>query len=79
MNGKPLGTHSIRKLPATYARRNGCSKDDVNARGRWKTAQKIVDRYIDVVLPYQDALVACTLCVGSPIRYAVKPNSGITS
>ena len=79
VNGKPLGTHSIRKLPATYARRNGCSKDDVNGRGRWKTAQKIVDRYIDVVLPYQDVLVAGVLCVGEPMRYGVKPNSGITS
>ena len=27
------GTHSTQKLPATYARRNGCSKDDVDARG----------------------------------------------
>ena len=31
-----IGTHSIRKLPATFARRNGCSRDDVDARGRWK-------------------------------------------
>ena len=27
-----IGTHSIGKLPATYARRNGCSKDDVARR-----------------------------------------------
>ena len=32
----PIGTHSIRKLPATYARINGCSEDNVDARGRWK-------------------------------------------
>ena len=29
----PIGTHSICKIPATCARRNGCSKDDVDARG----------------------------------------------
>ena len=28
----PIGTHSIRKLPATHARRKGCSKDDVARR-----------------------------------------------
>ena len=27
-----IGTHSIRKLPATYTRQNGCTKDDVDAR-----------------------------------------------
>ena len=26
-NPNRIGTHSIRKLPATYARRNGCSKE----------------------------------------------------
>ena len=29
----PIGTHSIRLLPATYAKRNGCSKEDVDAKG----------------------------------------------
>jgi len=38
-----LGTHSIRKFPSTHARRNGCSRDDVNARRRWKRAKQIVD------------------------------------
>ena len=28
-----LGSHSIRKFTATYARRNGCSRDDVDMRG----------------------------------------------
>ena len=36
----PIGNYSIRKLPATYARRNGCSKDDVDARRRWKSNKK---------------------------------------
>ena len=29
----PLNTHSIRKFPSTYTRMNGCSRDDVDARG----------------------------------------------
>ena len=36
VSGKPLGSHSIRKLPVTFARKNGCAKDDVDTRGRWK-------------------------------------------
>ena len=39
----PIGTHSIRELPATYVRRNGCTKDDMEARGRWKFNKRIVD------------------------------------
>ena len=31
---KPIGSHSIRKFPATYARSNGCARDDVDVRGR---------------------------------------------
>ena len=39
----PLGTHSKLKFPLTYARRNGCSRDDVDVRGRWKRLKRIVD------------------------------------
>ena len=31
---KPIGTHSIRKLPVTFSHRNGCARDDVDSRGR---------------------------------------------
>ena len=31
-----IGTHSLRKYPSTHARRNGCSRDDIDFRGRWK-------------------------------------------
>ena len=68
----PIGTHSIRKLPATYARRNGCSKDDVDARGRWKSNKRIVDTYIDCLIPFPDAKVASTLCIGGPVKYVVR-------
>ena len=74
----PIGTHSLRKFPSTQARRNGCSKDDVDSRGRWRK-RRVVDRYIDVNLPYPDAKVAAALCVGGPCKYVLKNGSGITS
>jgi hypothetical protein len=73
----PLGTHSVRKFPTTHARRNGCSKDDVDSRGRWRK-RRMVDRYIDVNLPYPDAKVAAALCVGGPCKYVLKEGSGVT-
>ena len=43
-----LGSHSLRKYPATWASRNDCSADEIEIRGRWKrNANRIVDRYID--------------------------------
>ena len=73
-----LGTHSARKFPATYARRNGCSRDDVDVRGRWKNKKRQVDTYIDVVLPYPDAKVASTLCIGGPVKYEIRRGSGVS-
>ena len=46
----PKGAHSITKFLTTYARRNGCSKDDVDARGRWKSNKRIVNTYIDCLI-----------------------------
>ena len=70
-----LGSHSTRKFAATFARRNGCSKDDVDARGRWKGRNRIVDLYIDSTIPYPDAKVAAALCVGGPIKYELARDS----
>ena len=64
----PLGTHSFRKLPASLARKKGCSRDDVDSRGRWRKV-RVSDSYIDVTLPYNDAKVASKLCVGGAIKY----------
>lgn len=61
----PLGTHSNRKFPATYARRQGCDKDDIDSRGRWRK-RRVQDRYVSSNLPYPDAKVAAALCVGGP-------------
>ena len=73
----PMGTHSNRKFPSTYARRNGCHKDDVDCRGRWRV-RRVSDAYVDTNLPYPDAKVAAALCVGGPCRYALKEGSGVT-
>jgi Transcriptional activator of glycolytic enzymes len=74
----PIGTHSIRKYPATQAG-NTCSLTEVETRGRWKRAGgRIVNRYISNRLPYSDAKVAAALCIGGPCKYSLKENSGVT-
>ena len=64
-----LGSHSIRKYAATQVRRSGCSKDDRDIRGRWKTKARVSDVYEDTELPYPDAKVAETLCIGGACYY----------
>lgn len=73
-----LGSHSTRKYAATMARRNGCSRDDVDARGRWKGQRRIVDLYIDAHLPFPDAKVASSLCLGGPVKYELRRDSRIS-
>jgi hypothetical protein len=73
----PLGTHSFRKFPATYARLNNCTRDDVDVRGRWRPRQRVSDRYIDIEVPYADAKVAAVLCVGGAVKYALVEDSGV--
>jgi hypothetical protein len=75
---KPVGTHSNRKFASTYARRHGCSRDDVDARGRCKRNKRTVDVYIDVSLPYPDAKVASVLCIGGPIKYEIRRGCNIS-
>jgi hypothetical protein len=59
-NNDPIGTHSIRKFAASYAINNGCNRDEVDNRGRWKRQRRTVDTYIDVYLPFPDAKVRHT-------------------
>ena len=74
-----LGSHSIRKYPATYARANGCTIDEINTRGRWKRSlRRMVDRYIDVEQPMIDGKVAAALCQGGPVKYILVEGSGIS-
>ena len=72
-----LGSHSLRKLVATHARRNGCSRDEIDLRGRWKKSRRIVDTYLDTTIPYPDAKVAASICVGGPIKYELVGNCGL--
>lgn len=74
-----LGSHSIRKYPATYARANGCTIDEIDTRGRWKrNSRRMVDRYVDVEQPMIDGKVAAALCPGGPVKYVLVEGSGIS-
>ncbi|KAG9403739.1 hypothetical protein AC1031_005227 [Aphanomyces cochlioides] len=67
-----LGTHSIRKGPATYCARNGVSRENIELRGRCRGYKKQVDTYIDIDRPLPDAQVASCLCGPSgAIMYCV--------
>jgi hypothetical protein len=68
-----LGSHSIRKYAATFARRCGVTKDEKDIRGRWKGAGRVSDVYDDVELPYPDAKVAEKLCGGGACFYLPNP------
>ena len=45
---------------------------------QWKRNKQIVDTYIDVNLPYPDAKVAATLCIGGAMKYGIQPQSGVS-
>ena len=75
-----LGTHSMRKGPATFASRFGMPKDWINQRGRWRGEKQQVDTYIDVFQPYPDAKVAGVLCgTRGPCMYKVKAEMNVPS
>ena len=69
-----LGSHSTRKYASTECRKRGCSKEEKELRGRWKAHSRISDRYDDVELPFPDAKVATTLCIGGPMKYMADRN-----
>jgi len=76
-----IGTHSIRKFAATWAAEHGMSHTEVEVRGRWKGGKngRVVNLYINLKQLPTDGKVAGILCVGQPVKYKLKPNSGITS
>ena len=75
-----VGTHSVRKFPATFAAENGCSEPEVEIRGRWKghKSGRVVNRYISPEQLTTDAKVAGVLAVGGPIKYRLKQGSNVT-
>ncbi|KAI2488930.1 hypothetical protein MHU86_25984 [Fragilaria crotonensis] len=60
-----LGSHSIRKFAATHARRSGCTKDDKDIRGRWKSKARVSDVYEtqNYLTLMQKLLKSCALAV----------------
>ena len=81
--GGKLGSHSIRKFAATWAKRLGKQASDVEFRGRWKgeeSKNRVVNgSYINPEQPFIDADVAAALCHNQPCSYRVhKDASGVT-
>ena len=72
-----LGNHSVRKGSATFAMRSGLSRDHTNRRGRWRVRKQVVDAYIEINLPYPDALAAHKLC-GSKGSCRYRPQVDLT-
>jgi hypothetical protein len=72
-----LGTHSTRKFAAAHRRKNGCTKEEKDLRGRWKRSKNVSNVCDDVDLPHPDAKVAGRLCMGGPCKCVVKEGSGI--
>jgi hypothetical protein len=75
----PLWTHSMQKCASMFCRRNGCTKDDKDYRGRWKRWGRVSDVYDDVELKWPDCKVASRLCVGGPCKYVVKEGAGVSN
>ena len=74
-----MGTHSVRKYPATYAHSNGCTYEEIERRGRWKrNGKRIVDRYVDPDQKWLDGKVAAALCVGGPVKYVLVEGSDVS-
>jgi hypothetical protein len=74
-----VGMHSYRKFPSNYTQGCGCTPDEIEIRGRWKTqGQRVVFRYIDIKQLTIDAKLAGVLCVGGPIKYKLKEGVTLT-
>ena len=71
------GTHSLRKLAGTRAKKCGCFKDEIDYRFRWKCKRQ-QDTYVATTVPYPDAKVAAALCKDGAIHYHLKEESGLT-
>ena len=75
-----IGTHSIRKFASTWCSEHGASPTEVEIRGRWKGGRngRVVNLYINVKQLPTDGKVAAILCVGQPVKYKLKPDTGVT-
>ena len=75
--GTVVGPHSLCKCAATHARINGCSRDEIDLRGRWKHLKRQVDTHLDTSVPYPDAKVCAAICIGGAIKYEVRKGAGV--
>lgn len=73
-----LGMHSVKKYGTTYPRRNGCAKDNVDVRARWKRYKRQQDDYADVTLPWPDLQITAVLCIGGPCKYVLRERCGLS-
>ena len=77
---RPVGAYSCRKAASSYAKRCGMPGSKIDHRGRWmpsgkKAGNRVVSGvYIDPEEEANDADVACTLCIGGPIKYKLDPS-----
>ena len=77
-NSGPIGTHSLRKLPATFAQCNNCTQEEIEVCGCWHVQSKCVSmQYVSTMLPYQDAKVASKLCIRGPMKYVLCEGSNV--
>ena len=74
---RKLGTHSVRKLSATEARRKGAPKDDLDHRARWSKKRQQYD-YVDMELTWPDVNVAYRLCFDGPCRYLINKDAPLS-
>lgn len=79
-NAFKLGSHSVRKYPATFAKSAGCTLEEIDTRGRWKrNSDKMVTHYVDVKQEFIDGKVAAHLCVGGAVKYELVDGSGLSN
>ena len=73
-----VSTHSKRKLAATFVQTLGCTKDEKDIRGRWKSKGRVSDVDNDIELPWPDTKVAGMLCIDGPVKYKIQENTDVT-
>ena len=56
---------------------NGCNRNIIDSRGRWKHRICQLDIYVDTTVPYPSGKVCADLCVDGTVRYDLMIWSGL--
>ena len=72
-----VGNHSLKKYSYTRMRNSGISKDDADARARFKGDKRVSDVYTGM-LTYPDAFAASKLSHDGAVSYRIKEGSAVT-